>query len=99
MKKADILKLILGGAKLVPGPVGAIATGVDHVIHRDDDPSNDVRETAEGIAEIVVGVVATAEGIAKKDFADNAALEVLTRKVTADLAFYVQAVHSLKPNA
>ena len=99
MKKSDILKLVLRGAQLVPGPVGLIAAGVGHVIQRDNDPSNDLTETANGIAEIVTSVVATAEGLSHQDFVDNAALALLTQKATADLAFYVQAVHNLKPSA
>ena len=101
MKKSDVFKLILAGvAVAVPGASPAIAgvtAGVEKLIHRDDDPTNDLEETAAAIAEIVEQVLAAAEGLTHKDFVNDAALKLLTSKVRVDLTFYVTAVHALKP--
>ena len=97
MKRSDVFKLALAAAgAFVPGAAPVIS-GVEHLIHRDDDPSNDLQETATALGDLVERIVAAAEGLTKKDFIDDAALQLLTDHVTADLIFYVQAVHALKP--
>ena len=97
MRKKDIFRAILTGAKFVPGPVGAIASGVDHLIDRDDDPTNDLEETVSAIAEMAEEAIILTEGLTKKDLVDNAALALLSERLAADVRFYVRGVQALKP--
>lgn len=97
MKKMDILKVALGVAGMMPGPVGAVAGGVSHLVHRDDDPTNDLEETATALAEVFVDTVAVAEDLQHKDFVDNEVLAALTASVKAQLLADLQLIHKLKP--
>ena len=99
MKKRDILKAILAGAKLLPGPAGLVVAGVDSLIHRDSDPTNDLEETAAALTDIAVNGILAAEGLTGKDIANDPILKQLADNVEGDLLLYVRLVRQLKPPA
>ena len=96
MKKLDILKKILQGAQLVPGPVGMVASGVDRLIQRDNDPTNDLEETVDAVCDVAEAAVKLGEDIKGKDFVDDAAFAALNERLRVDVGYYVRAVQTLK---
>lgn len=95
MKKLDILKLILAGVSVAVPAVGAVAAGVEGLIKRDDDPTNDVDETANALGDIVVNSVLAIEQVTGKDLANDAYLRLLAEDIRIDIRRYQQHLRDL----
>lgn len=99
MRKLDVLKLI-GRSALVAGQtidprIGLVAKGVEHLIKRDDDPSNDLEETADALTDIVLNTIAVSEDMTH-DVIDNAILQQIAANTRAQLLFNLQMFRLLK---
>lgn len=80
MKGNDLIKLIgsmaLTAAKsggMGPGPM-AVSAGVDALLHRNDNPNDDLEETVAALAQIAAGGVETGEQLTGKDIVNDEVL-------------------------
>lgn len=93
MKKADVFRLVFKGIETaitaLNPPVGfavqGIESGVEKLIHRDADPTNDLDETAEALTQIVMNVVVGAEALTQKDYLHDPILKQLASNITGDI--------------
>ena len=77
MKRLDVFRAILQGASAyVPGGI-EVKDGIEKLINRDADPSNDIDEVADALAAVVVGALKAAEALSEKDLVNDAALKEL----------------------
>lgn len=76
-----------------------IEHGVTSLIKRDDDPTNDVEETATALSEIVVNTLAEAEGFTHADIVNNEALHELADAIRAQIVVDIRLIRALKPAA
>lgn len=85
MKKSDVFKAILAGASaFIPGG-NAVKAGIEALVHRNDDPDDDVEEVADAITQIAVGSVQAAEGLSGKDFIDDPVFAQLVENLKGDV--------------
>lgn len=96
MNKKDILKTVLAIAGSVDPRIALAEKGFEHLIHRDDDPTNDVQETADALGEIVVQSISIAEDVIGKDVIDNAVLADLKSALVAQIVVDLRLVRALK---
>ena len=100
MKKSDVFKAILTGLSLVNPAAGAavsgVASGVGKLIHRDDDPSNDLDETADALTGIIMNVVLGAESLTAQDYVNEPVLAQLAANIRGDIRL-AQLVVNRKP--
>lgn len=89
MKKKDVFNLILAGLTVANPALGAsvsgVAAGVEKLTHRDDDPTNDLDETADALTDIVVNVVTGAEKLTNKDYVNDPVLAQLAQNIKGDV--------------
>jgi hypothetical protein len=88
MNKKQIFEAILTGASAyIPG--GPVArAGIDHLIHRNADPTDDVDEVAGAIAEIAVGSMLAAEGLSEKDIVHDAIYLQVLENIKGDIRLF-----------
>ena len=87
MKKADIFRLILGGAAaFVPGG-DKVKQGIEAIIEarQDKDDDDDFDEIAEAVALIAIGSVQGAEALSAKDLLNDPVLAQLAENIKGDL--------------
>lgn len=85
MNRLDVLRAVLqGAAGYVPGGAG-IKEGIEALITRNADPSDDVAEVSAALTKIVVGAVKAIEGITEKDYVDDAAVLALSESIKRDI--------------
>lgn len=89
MKKPDVITMILVAiAAQYPDlalNVTGVAGGIDHLIHKDDDPSNDLDETADAITEIVLSVVGGIEHATGHDYVNDPVLAQVAANLKGDI--------------
>lgn len=94
MKKADLMKMIgnmalsaaTGGA-LGAGPQLA-AAGVGALLHRNDDPDDDLEETVAALVQIAAGGTQTAEQITGKDIVNDPVLVEIAGNISRDVNLF-----------
>ena len=87
MKKSDLLKVIGAFIPLVPG--GAqVQAGITALVHRDDDPTNDVEEVSAALTQIILGSVEGAESLSGKDIVNDPVLAQIAVNIQADIALF-----------
>lgn len=100
MKKSDVFELILKGIAVANPAVGRAvaggAAGIKALIHRDDDPTNDLDETADALTAIALNVVMGTETLTGKDYANDPILAQLAENIKGDLKL-AQLVVARKP--
>jgi hypothetical protein len=99
MKKGDILKLIgksaLAAGSLIDPRIGLAAKGVEALIKRDNDPSNDAEETATALTDIILNTIAVSEEVTH-DVIDNDILQEIAANTKAQILFNIQMFKLLK---
>jgi hypothetical protein len=99
MNKKDILKMIgkaaLATGTLVDPRIGLAAKGIEALIKRDDDPSNDIDETATALTDIILNAIAVSEDVTH-DVLDNEILQQIAANTKAQILFNIQMVKLLK---
>lgn len=97
MNKKQIFEAILTGATaFIPGGAG-VKEGIDHLVHRNTDPTDDVDEVAGAIAQIAVGSMIAAEGLSEKDFVQDAIFLQVVENIKGDIRLLQQLV--VRPKA
>jgi len=85
MKKIDVFKnLALIGLGFVPNGDKAVAA-IKALAHKDDDPTNDVEEVADNIADAVIAAAASAEGLTGRDFLNEPAVLALKANIASSI--------------
>ena len=85
MKKSDVFKnLALIGLGFVPGGAASMEA-IKNITHKDDDPTNDVEEVANHIADAVIAVVASAEGLTGNDYVNEPAVLALKANIVSSI--------------
>lgn len=85
MKKIDVFKnLALIGLGFVPGGSNAVEA-IKALAHKDDDPTNDVEEVADHIADAVIAAVASAEGLTGNDYVNEPAVLALKANIVSSI--------------
>jgi hypothetical protein len=85
MKKSEVLKaLIAGAAGFIPGGE-AVKLGIEQLVHRNDDPDDDIDEIADAVALIVMGAIAGAEFVAGKDAVNDAVVAQLAAGIKSQI--------------
>lgn len=85
MKKIDVFKnLALIGLGFVPNGDKAVAA-IKALTHKDDDPTNDVEEVADHIADAVIAAAASAEGLTGRDFLNEPAVLALKANISSSI--------------
>lgn len=101
MKRSDVFKLILQGLTTFNPAAGAavsgVAAGVEKMIHRDDDPTNDLDETADALTQIAMNVVLGTESLTGKDYVNDPVLAQLALNIKGNIKLALLVVH--KPTA
>lgn len=97
MNKKAILKTILGVAEAIDPRIGLVERGLTRLIHRDNDPTNDVDETASALTDIVLNAVAEIEDLTGNDVVDNEALAQVAENIKRDIVLYVTLFKAMKP--
>lgn len=77
--KTDILQAILmAGRVFVPG-VGGIEDAIEHLKHKNADPTDDADETANAVGDLIVNALLATEKLTGKDLVhDEIAAQVIT---------------------
>ncbi len=85
MKKIDVFKnLALIGLGFVPGGAASVEA-IKALAHKDDDPTNDVEEIADHIADAVIAAAASAEGLTGRDFLNEPAVLALKANIASSI--------------
>lgn len=92
MKKSDLFKAIaqIGTQLVLPRiPGGAqVQHGVESLVHRNDDPDDDLDEVSAAIVQIVVGGTQAAEGLTGQDIVNDPVLAQLAANIKGDIALF-----------
>ncbi len=92
MKKNDLAKMIggmaLSAAKsgLLPG--APIVAGVEALLHRNDDPDDDLDETVAALVKIAVGSLQAGEELSGKDIVNDPVLLAIAENITRDVSLF-----------
>lgn len=85
MTRKDLfLAIVTSGAALIPGGTD-VKEGVQALLNRNDDPSDDLKEVSDAVGKIAVGAVLAAEGLTESDFVDNAVFAQLVENIKGDI--------------
>lgn len=85
MKKIDVFKnLAMIGLGFVPNGDKALSA-IKAIAHKDDDPTNDVEEVADHIADAVIEASLAAEGLTGKDYVNQAAILALKANIASSI--------------
>jgi len=85
MTKIDVFKnLALIGLGFVPGGAASVEA-IKALAHKDDDPTNDVEEVADHIADAVIAAVASAEGLTGRDYVNEPAVLALKANIVSSI--------------
>lgn len=94
MKGNDLIKLIgamaLTAAKsgaAGPGPM-AVSAGIGALLHRNEDPTDDLEETVAALAQIAAGGVQTGEQLSGKDIVHDEVLMEIAVNITRDVNLF-----------
>ncbi len=94
MKKSDLFKAIaqIGLATVVPQVKGAglVVKGVDALVHRNDDPDDDLDEVSAAIVNILLGGTQAAEDLTDRDIVNDPILAQLAANIRGDVALFQQ---------
>tara|TARA_R110000868_G_scaffold27580_2_gene104436 strand:+ start:574 stop:876 length:303 start_codon:yes stop_codon:yes gene_type:complete len=93
MKKIDVFKnLALIGLGFVPNGDKAVSA-IKALTHKDDDPTNDAEEIADHIADVVIEASLAAEGLAGKDYINQAAILALKANIASSIRLIPHVVN------
>lgn len=94
MKGKDLAKLIgsmavsaASNGMLGPGPK-TVAAGVGALLHRNDNPNDDVEETVDALVQIAVGGIETGETVSGKDIVNDAILMEIATNISRDVNLF-----------
>jgi hypothetical protein len=85
MPKQFIITFLMSALASFPGGE-RVKRGLDALLHRDSDSTNDINEVANAVGEVAVGALFVFEGVSSKDVVNNAELESLVSEVKAVIA-------------
>jgi hypothetical protein len=95
--KSEVFRMILIGLSAFNPALGSAAiagaAGVEKLIKRDDDPTNDLDETADAVTEIAMAVVTGAEGLGKRDYVNDPILKQLAENIKGDIKIALLVVN------
>lgn len=94
MKKADLAKMI-GGMALAAATGGGlgegaktVVSGVGALLHRNDNPDDDLDETVAALVKIGVGSLQTTEDLSGKDIVNDPVLLAIAENISRDVALF-----------
>lgn len=92
MKKSDLFKAIanIGTAVVLPQVKGAglVVKGVDALVHRNDNPDDDLDEVSSAIVNILLGGTAATEDLTGHDIVNDPVLAQIAANIKGDIALF-----------
>ena len=92
MKKLDLLKDIaqIGATVVLPQikGAGAVVKGVDALLHRNDNPDDDLDEVSSAIVSILLGGTAAVEDLTDQDIVNDPVLAQIAANIKGDIALF-----------
>lgn len=92
-----ILKRLIELGGILDPHIRLFTESLTNLTHRDDDPTNDVEETATELTAVVINGIALAHGLNAPEFVNLPALEQLAANIKGDIGLYIKLVKQLKP--
>lgn len=92
MKKSDLFKAIAQIATTVVLPqvkgAGLVVKGVEALVHRNDDPDDDLDEVSSAIVNILLGGTAATEALTGQDIVNDPVLAQIAANIKGDIALF-----------
>lgn len=92
MKRSDLFKAIaqIGATAVLPHVKGAglVVKGVEALVHRNDDPDDDLDETTAAIVDILLGSTQVAEDLTGSDIINDPVLAHLAANIRGDVLLF-----------
>lgn len=84
-KKGDVFKAILAGAvAFIPGGQ-AVRDDIERLLHKNDNPDDDVDEVADAIADLAVDALIATEGLTGKNIVNDPVVRQVAEGIKNDI--------------